>query len=124
MVDSALFQCENQSAAVYKLAFRQPYTKYILRNSVVRGGPSAFEGEGGGWKNWFVQEFFSLTGQCFYFTVKALQEFFFSNLPPPPPPPKKSQMVRPKVHSVYYEITFKASVWNDFYELPSVMFRI
>ena len=22
------------------------------------------------------------------FTVKAVQEFFFSNLPPPPPPPK------------------------------------
>ena len=33
----------------------------------------------------------------FLFTVKALQEIFFSNLPHPPPK-KKSQMVCPLVH--------------------------
>ena len=32
----------------------------------------------------------------YFFTVKALQEIFFSNLPPPPPPPHlKYQMVHP-----------------------------
>ena len=34
------------------------------------------EGRGGG------------AGQCFFFTVKALQELFFSNVPSPLPPSK------------------------------------
>ena len=45
------------------------------------------EGGGGGRIGIF------LTGQCFSFTVKALQKFFFSNLPPLPPPPQKSNLI-------------------------------
>ena len=63
------------------------YIKVIVISKIVISGffpiHLTFEG-GGGWKNWFVQEFLFLTGQCFSFTVKASQEICFSNLPPPP----------------------------------------
>ena len=49
-----------------------------------------FERGGGGWKNWFEQEFFLSHWPVFFFTAKALQEIFFSNLPPPPPPQKSN----------------------------------
>ena len=50
-----------------------------------------FEGGGGGGRIG-LRKFF-LTGQCFSFTVKALQGIFFSNRPHtplPPGPPQKS----------------------------------
>ena len=46
-----------------------------------------FEGGGGG--RGYVEAIFFLTGQCIFFTVKAvLRKYFFPNLPPPPPPSK------------------------------------
>ena len=50
-------------------------------------------GGGGGWKTVFAQHFFS-HWPMFLFTVKAVQDFFFSNLPPPPPPPSPSSKVK------------------------------
>ena len=62
---------------------------YTLVPENPRGGPFDFLGGGGwGWKNWFAQEFFSLTGQWFSFTVRALREFFSQIFHPPLLPSK------------------------------------
>ena len=50
-----------------------------------------FEGGGGGRIG--LRKFF-LTGQCFSFTVKALQGIFFSNRPYTPLPPGPSSKVK------------------------------
>ena len=65
------------------------------RHMPLKDGPfDFFLGGGGGVEEFVCATFIFLTGQCFLFTVKSVQEIFFSNPPPqppqPPPPPQKS----------------------------------
>ena len=58
----------------------------------IRGGPFGFL-RGGGVEEFVCATFFS-HWPVFLFTVKAVQEIFFSNRPHPPSP-QKSQIVHP-----------------------------
>ena len=50
---------------------------------------------GGGVRIGLCKNFFSLAS-VFFFTIKVLQEIFFSNLLPSPPPPSKVKWSAPK----------------------------
>ena len=81
-------KCDMICDMIYAGAPRRSYqlpVAHEIEPKAFRGGPFYFRGGGGGeWKTIFAQHFFS-HWPVFLFTVKAVQDIFFSNLPPPPP---------------------------------------